>query len=295
MMISVQVPATSANLGVLFDKGGVALDIFKNTISIDFSDRPTIDITGLGANYLPGNKNNLVYKAIERFYDSVGRKIPPIKLKMDNEIPMTRGLGSSAVCITGGIYAANELENRLLSEKDIVMLATEMEGHGDNVCAAITGGFSLYLGSEYQKIEAGDEVSFILFIPDMTLCTKKSRSVLPQKYDVDTLTKAKSLEISMVRALKDKDYETAGSLMEQDVIHQPYRSTLIPYWDYIISISKKAGVWGTALSGAGPSMISICKKSNMESIVNELKVSVDKRYKLNIIGCEINTHGIVRI
>ena len=106
-------------------------------------------------------------------------------------------------------------------------------------------------------------VGFILFIPETTLNTKKSRGILPRNYDIKTTARAKKLEESMINALYDMDYEKAGSLMELDVIHQPYRKELLPYWDDVVSVAKSAGVWGTALSGAGPSMISMCSLSDI--------------------------------
>ena len=91
---------------------------------------------------------------------------------------------------------------------------------------------------------------------------------------------------------KNKDYEKAGSLMALDVIHQPYRKNLLPYWDAVVAEAKSAGVWGTALSGAGPTMISMCSLKGMKKLVDILRLSVAKLYKLNIIGCEIDQQGI---
>ena len=291
-MATVKIPATSANLGVLFDKGGVALDAFENTIQIKESEKLLIGVSGSGSEHIPRDSENLVYKAVQYYYNQIDRPMPVFSIYTENEIPIARGLGSSAACIAGGIFAANNFESQLLSEKEIVMLSAEMEGHGDNVCAAITGGISIFSGDRYSSIPTSNDIGFILFIPATTLSTEKSRGILPGNFDNKTTAKSKDLEESMIRALYDMDYEKAGSLMELDVIHQPYRKKLLPYWDDIVSDSKSAGVWGTAISGAGPSMISMCSLSNMENIVENLKFSVDKRYLLNIIGSEMNPHGI---
>lgn len=294
-MLSIQIPSTSANLGVLFDKGAVALDAFRNIISVEKSDEASITIKGEGRNHLPGNKKNLVCKAIDCFYNQTGISKHKLSIAMTNGIPLSRGLGSSAACIAGGIYIANEMEGGILSKKEVIMMAAEMEGHGDNVCAAVTGGFAIFTEDNYREIPAGDNLAFIIYIPPNKLGTKKSRSVLPADYDYRTIKRAESLEQSMMKALYDKDYEKAGALMEKDIIHQPYRKNLIAYWDEVTAVSKEAGVWGTALSGAGPSMISICSKNDMQKIVEKLKKSVDIKYKLNIIGCEMDIDGITVI
>ncbi len=291
-MVVVKIPATSANLGVLFDKGGVALNAFENTIKIEESDKFFIDVSGAGLENIPRDNENLIHKAVQYYYNQIDRPMPVFSIYTVNEIPMSRGLGSSAACIAGGIIASKNFETQLLSKKEIIMMSAKMEGHGDNVCAAITGGISLFEGNNYSVIPNRSGVGFILFIPETTLSTKKSRGILPRNYDIKTTARAKKLEESMINALYDMDYEKAGSLMELDVIHQPYRKKLLPYWDDVVSVAKSAGVWGTALSGAGPSMISMCSLSDMENIVEDLKLCVDKQYKLNIIGCEMNPHGI---
>ncbi len=292
-MIEVRIPSTSANLGVLFDKGGVALDAYENIIRLESSDVFSIKTDGLGSGYLPENKENLIYRAIQYFYEQMGRPIPVFSIKTENGIPVSRGLGSSASCIAGGIYAANRFEGSILTDKEIIMMAADMEGHGDNVCAAVTGGFSIFTGNDYVTIPVGDDIGFILFIPEKQLSTKMSRGILPKSYDYKTKKRAKSLEQSMMKALYDMDYVKAGNLMELDVIHQPYRSKLLPFWNDVLSAAKEAGAWGTALSGAGPSMISMCSRIRIDAIIEKLKFSIDKRYKLSIIGCEININGIV--
>jgi len=292
-MIRIKIPATTANLGVLFDKGGAALDVFSNVIEIEESDWFSIRVSGGGSEDIPTDKNNLVYRAIEFYYQQTGMQKPGLSISTYNEIPLSRGLGSSAACIAGGIFAANELAGVILSEKDIIIMAAEMEGHGDNVCAAVAGGFTVFNKNGYEKIPYGD-VGFILYIPETTLSTKKSRGILPDSYDAATFLKAKELEKAMLRALHDNDFEKAGALMEQDVIHQPYRSRLLPYWDEVIDSARESGAWGTALSGAGPTMISMCSKEKTDIIIENVKSLIDKRYKLNIIGCEVNPDGIVR-
>lgn len=291
-MTEVRIPATSANLGVLFDKGGVALDAFENIIIIEESDEFSMQVSGLGLGEVPDNKDNLVNKAIEFFYNETGRAMPVFSISTINGIPLSRGLGSSAACIAGGIYAANAYEGDILDKTEIIHMSAELEGHGDNVCAAVTGGFSVYSKQGISNIADGKGIGFILYIPEQKLSTKISRGILPEDYDEKTISEAKILEYSMVNALTDRDYEKAAALMELDVLHQPYRKRLIPYWNEVYSSAKKSGVWGTALSGAGPTMISMCPAGDIKKIINELQFNIDKGFNLNIIGCEVNSRGI---
>jgi homoserine kinase len=206
-------------------------------------------------------------------------------------IPLSKGLGSSAACIAGGIFAANMFEGGILSRNEIIMLSADLEGHGDNVCSAITGGFSLFSKEGITKMPSGNDIGFILYIPKATLSTEESRGILPSSYGPAVIKKALELESSMLRALIDMDYEKAGGLMKLDVIHQPYRKKLIPYWDDVMSAAEAAGVWGTGLSGAGPTMISMCSFKSIGKIVEKMKFRVDKGYNLSIIGCGVNTRG----
>ncbi|MBN2559016.1 MAG: homoserine kinase, partial [Clostridia bacterium] len=135
-MACIHIPATSANLGVLFDKGAVALDVFENTIEVEKAVETKMNIQGEARDILPRGKENLVYRAIEHFYRETGRRMPGLSLDMHNGIPLSRGLGSSAACIAGGIFAANELEGGILNLNEMIMMAADLEGHGDNVCAA---------------------------------------------------------------------------------------------------------------------------------------------------------------
>ncbi|MFO7611546.1 MAG: homoserine kinase, partial [Clostridia bacterium] len=294
-MASIRIPATSANLGVLFDKGAVALDVFENTIYVEKAVETKLHIQGEGRDILPYGKENLVYRAIEHFYRETGRRMPGLSLGMQNGIPLSKGLGSSAACIAGGIFAANELEGKILNLNEMIMMAAGMEGHGDNVCAALAGGIVLFEGNGFERIPEHGAAGFILFIPESTLSTKKSREVLPSEYDEQTLATARRLEHEMIRALRECDYEKAGALMQEDVLHQPYRKSLIPYWDDVISASAAAGSWGTSLSGAGPAMISICPREAVDGIAGRIKMSIDKKYGLNIIGCGVNGRGISHV
>jgi len=293
--MNIKVPCTSANLGVLFDKGGVALDGFCNEITVLESERFSVSVKGIGERVLPLDESNLVCSAISRYFDETGFERVIYTIEMINEIPLSRGLGSSAACIAGGMYAANVLAGSPLSNTDIIHMAARMEGHGDNVCPAVLGGFTIYDKNKITSPGYSDEIAFILYIPGTELSTTTSRGVLPKEYDVNTLKKAASLGKEMIEALEASDYEKAGSLMGRDVIHQPYRKQFIPYWDAVTETAGKAGAFGTALSGAGPSMISMCPADKCETILNNVANTIDNKYGLSIMKCEICKTGLTMV
>lgn len=291
MMVRVVVPATSANLGVLFDKGGVALDVFRNTIELEVGDTSHFLIEGEGEGELPEGRDNLVYRAIERFYLEIGKKPDNFTIRTYNQIPLSRGLGSSAACIAGGMQAANELEGGPLGEKDVISMAAEMEGHGDNVCACVKGGICLFEKGSYRKVPS-PAAAFVIYIPTRRLDTKMSRGVLPGRHEKDAMKEAMRLENRMIAALESGDLEKAGATMERDVLHQPYRKKLIPFWDEVMEAARDAGVFGTALSGAGPSMVSLCALESVHEIASKIKSTIDKKHELSIMVSEINEKGM---
>ena len=151
-MVRVKVPATTANFGSGFDCLGAALGLY-NYIEMDFAKTDEIEVMGEGEKTVEKNKTNLVYKAASRVFDEVGIS-KPIKISLENNIPIARGLGSSAACIAGGLVAANQILGEPLPFSRIVELATQMEGHPDNVVPALFGGFTIsmvYEGKEIYK------------------------------------------------------------------------------------------------------------------------------------------------
>ncbi len=184
-MIKVRVPATSANMGSGFDSLGLALSLY-NYVSVEFIESPTeIKVIGEGVDFLPDNENNLIYKCIKQLFSKAGKELGNIRLVMENNIPVTRGLGSSSASIIGALVAANALLNNAFSNEDLLSAAVEIEGHGDNVTPALFGGFCVNVPTKnkinYISTPVKADLEFATFIPDFFLQTKKSRSALPEK------------------------------------------------------------------------------------------------------------------
>ena len=286
MKVSVKVPASSANLGPGFDCLGLALPIY-NTITIEETVLPG---TGIEINLIseeeaidemvfdsiPRDENNIVYKAVEMLYNSIGQVPSELKINIQAQIPIARGLGSSSSIVVGGLLAANKLLGNPADETALLAIATEVEGHPDNVAPAILGGVVLATQEEdgmvtYTKLQWPDEWDITVCIPDFELSTEIARSVLPKEVPMqDAIYNAKHLAM-LVQALNTKDAKLMKSALK-DRLHQPYREKLVPGMHEIIEAFKhEDGVLGCVLSGAGPSMLIISHKYDLDKIKSTVK------------------------
>ncbi|MCL2618639.1 MAG: homoserine kinase, partial [Defluviitaleaceae bacterium] len=167
-MMTIRVPATTANMGPGFDCTGMALNIY-NELTAEESDRLSINITGGTSASMPVTKDNLIYTTISRTFARMGKPAPNLRITQKDSIPVARGLGSSAACIVAGLLAANELCGGGCSRDELARMACSIEGHPDNVVPAMLGGLVTGAtdasGLRYVRIEPSDELSFALFIP----------------------------------------------------------------------------------------------------------------------------------
>ena len=286
MKVSVKVPASSANLGPGFDCLGLALPIY-NTITIEetvlpgtgieinlISEEETID--EMVFDNIPRDENNIIYKAVEMLYNSIGQVPSELKINIQSQIPITRGLGSSSSIVVGGLLAANKLLGNPADETALLAIATEVEGHPDNVAPAILGGVVLANQEEdgmvtYTKLSWPEEWDITVCIPDFELSTEIARSVLPKEVPMqDAIYNAKHLAM-LIQALNNKDAKLMKSALK-DRLHQPYREKLVPGMHEIMEAFKhEDGVLGCVLSGAGPSMLVISHKYDLDKIKSTVK------------------------
>lgn len=276
-MVKIKVPGTSANIGPGFDTLGLALNIF-NEITVEKKENG-IDIQWEIPNPNIPLEENLVYVALIHTLKKYKREHLGGTITMTKiDIPISRGLGSSAAAIVGGIYAANYLMGNTLSTKDIINIATELEGHPDNVAPAILGNMVLSVMTPsdvlYSKIEFPEEIKFNVLIPNFKLSTEKARSVLPKSYSTaDCISNASRLAL-MLAFLREKNFDNLRECLV-DKIHQPYRFSLINNSLDIFAKSKELGALGEFISGAGPTLISWVLEDNEESYKKELRDFLD--------------------
>ncbi len=270
MKVSVKTPATIANLGPGFDSFGLALPLY-NIISVEETVLPGSGIeiniineknneNGIGD--VPTDKTNIVYKAIELLYNFIGQVPAELKITIKTQIPISRGLGSSSSVIVGGLIAANELLGRPADEKVLMSIATEIEGHPDNITPAFKGGMTMASWEDdgsviYKKLPWNDEWKFMVCIPDYELNTEISRSVLPKEVPLKDAVFNLKRSAMFIDALYTKDEKMLNFALK-DKLHQPYREKLVPgLSDIINNLKHTNGVIGTVLCGAGPSILII--------------------------------------
>ncbi len=264
---TVRVPATTANLGPGFDCLGIALELY-NTVHLALSDNASVDVEGEGAAFLPRSDRNLVSRAVQALYRELGQPTPSVAIRCRNCIPMTRGLGSSAAAVAGGLVAANSLAGGPLPQDRILALAAEMEGHPDNVAAALLGGCQIVVRAEENlrtaSVPLATGLKLVLFIPEGHVSTRQARSILPRRVGrqeaVFNIGRV-SLLVNALTLGRWEDLETAT----QDRLHQPFRRSLFPAMEALFSCAREAGAHGAFLSGAGPAVAALATE-NAESI-----------------------------
>jgi len=273
-MIRIKVPATTANIGPGFDALGLALDIFQE-IEVSREAIGTAKVSWVGEIQVPDDEN-YVLKALEYAYARVDYEKPGYHITMfPSQIPVSRGLGSSAAAIVSGLYAANFLLDYPFSKQELLEMASALEGHPDNVAPAIFGNLVLSTASElkthYAVIPFPEDLVLKVFVPDFKLSTALARGALPAKYDRKDCIANLSRVGLLVHALMSKDYDNLTMALE-DQIHEPYRYPLIEDGTVLKSAVKTTEAFGLFISGAGPTLIALLRKEDM---------TFDAKLKLN--------------
>ena len=281
------VPATSANIGPGFDSVGVALSKYLEIVIMEPSKDWFIE-HDLGEN-IPTDASNLLIKTALR----VTSTIQPHRIKMISDVPLARGLGSSSSVIVADIELANQLANLNLTADEKLAIATEIEGHPDNVAPAIFGNLviSSYLNQKVSSIVADfPETAFIAFIPNYELKTSDSRGVLPSELSYKEAVAASSVANVAIAALLTGDLVKAGQAIQGDLFHERFRQQLVKEFSPIKALAKKEGAYATYLSGAGPTVMVLASKDKEETILAGLKaLQLDGQ----VCSLRVDTNGVI--
>ena len=271
-MVTVKVPATSANMGPGFDNLGIALTLY-NTFIVDEIEEGLV-IEGCIPEFQ--NADNLIYTSMCRCFEKVGYKPKGISIRVQTNIPICSGLGSSSSCVVGGIIAANEIAGRPLRKSELVNLATEIEGHPDNVAPAILGNMVIAVMDKervyYNTLKVATGVRFVALTPNFSLPTEKARAVLPKEVPFEDAVFNIGRNGLMISSLVNGNFNNLMAAC-QDRIHQPYRQNLIEEWDEVIAITEKIATTAWFLSGAGPTIMFIFE-DNGDDPVPELNTQL---------------------
>ncbi len=292
MKINVKVPATTANLGAGFDTFGLALTLYNEFI-VEESD--TIEIETYPENeFLKNPEKNLFVKVLKKSCELNGKTFHGVKLKQINNVPVARGLGSSATAIVGAILVSFFVNGKELTDEEFFKIAYMFEPHPDNLLPAWKGGFITALLDNgktfYSKIPFPQEVKAVVVIPDFELSTEEARSVLPEKIPLkDGIFNVQRVAL-FLSAIQNKRFELLKVAME-DRFHQPYRKKLIPGFDNVIKNAYDAGALGASLSGAGSTILALADK-NFDEIGKAMKQAFEREgIKSDYKVLEVDTEG----
>ncbi|MCL5109226.1 MAG: homoserine kinase [Chloroflexi bacterium] len=258
--ITARVPATVANLGPGFDCLGMAVGLYVDvTMEID-GERTGMEITGEGCDRLPSGRSNLARRAIGRYCDAVGLPVPNYWLRMHNRIPVSGGLGGSAAAIVAGLLLANEYAEGQLGQAELLELATEIEGHPDNVGPALTGGLLVTTVEDgrvvSQKVPLPPQLRGVVFVPDFAMPTAEARRILPHTVHRRQAIFNISRTATLVAAMYSGRLDLLG-LATQDQLHQTYRQQMFPAMPRFFEAALSAGALGAFLCGAGPALMAL--------------------------------------
>ncbi|MEJ6348864.1 homoserine kinase [Holzapfeliella sp. He02] len=247
----------------------------------------------LGCDSTYQNDSNLVYQAFVKGCDYLGQEVPHLKLTIDSDIPVSRGLGSSASCIVAGIKAAGLWFDQDFTNDRLVKLATQIEKHPDNIAPAVYGKLcSAFLDGdkvELTQYEVSSDLKFTAIIPDYKMSTKEARQALPKQLTYADITFQISHSLALVQALAQGDFEKLAATLK-DKMHQPYRTPLIKEYDEIEQIAKSHDSL-IYLSGSGSTMMFI--SPNDEKRAKIVKVLTEKFAKFTVKPIEVEQNGIV--
>lgn len=282
-MVRIKVPATSANLGVGFDCLGLALEQYAY---FDFEEAEELLISGCDPVFQ--TEDNLIYQAFTYTLEKIGQKSRAIHLNIDSSIPPARGLGSSATCVVGGVLGAFALTKTPVDHYQVLKIATEIEGHPDNVAPALYGGLiASFMGENKiytQKYDIHDSYRFVVFSPDFETSTKEARERLPEKIAFSHAVANQSKLVFALASLASGDGELLQAV-QTDQLHEPYRKVMIHGFDDVAAFAREAGACSVLISGSGPSILAIFQE---EVPIEKLRAQVSslqhgwKCYTVNV-------------
>lgn len=276
MKVTVRVPATSGNVGPGFDTLGMAFTLY-NTFEFTKTESG-LSFSGCDAKYQ--NEHNLCYVAYKKVADAAGKNIGGLHIAtISCDVPVARGLGSSATLIAAGAVAANELLNCGFSKYELLKICTPLEGHADNLTPAIFGGFTASMIHDGHLFTLTYRVSknldFFALVPDFEVKTSAARAILPKNYSREDAVYNISHSAFMIKGMETANIRFL-TVAANDKIHQPYRSELIHGFENAKAAAKRAGAPVFFISGSGSTCLCIAHKNATENVENKLRENFSK-------------------
>ncbi len=277
-MISVRVPATSANLGPGYDAVGLALSLSMR-VSLDRASAPSIEVRGVGADLIPRGPEHPAYRAARFVAEIVGESGVHFRLVQENGIPPTRGLGGSAAALVGGAVAANEMFGGQIAAPDLLNIVCELDGHPDNAAPAFLGGLVIGTltpqGVSAVRLEPKN-LKVVVAVPDFAVSTTAARTALPENVPHRDAVFNVGRSGLLLGALATGEYHLLRVAM-QDRLHQPYRSHLVPGLEEVIEAALANDAYGACLSGSGPTVLAFAPETHAPKIASAMHAAFEER------------------
>ena len=293
----VRVPATSANLGPGFDTLGLALSVYDELVVERIGDgQLEIDVEGEGATSVPRDASHLVVRAMAHAFDAVGRPLPGVRLSARNVIPHGRGMGSSGAAVVSGLLAAKGLlaGDVELGPETLLRLATELEGHPDNVAPALFGGLTIAWvdenGPQHKQLIVHRGVAPLVFVPEFTMSTKLARSLQPLQVPREDAVFNVSRSALLIAALTQSPELLMAAT--EDKLHQNYRAQAMPETDRLVRMLRAAG-FAAVVSGAGPSVLVLADGPGRRLEAADLVAGIDTPWEAHMLTVDVRG-GTVR-
>lgn len=255
-MLTVRAPATSANLGSGFDVFGAALTRPADVVRVERADETTIEVTGVGAQYVPTDPAENTAGVVARELDA------PAHIRIDKGVRPSSGLGSSAASAAGAAVALNELYDRGLSDEELVWLAAEGEAvvsgdaHADNVAPSILGGFTIVTDDGITTMDA--DLPVVVCLPETVVSTRDARGVVPRSVEMDEMIETVGNASTLVAGMCRSDPELVGRGLTDPIV-TPARADLVDGYEAVEEAAREAGATGVTVSGAGPGVLAVCQ------------------------------------
>jgi homoserine kinase len=274
LSVAVKVPATTANLGPGFDTLGLALSLYDElSVTVRSTPGATVRVIGIGEGAVPLDETNLVVRAISHAFAHFGQPLPGLDLVANNVIPHGRGLGSSGAAIVSGIMAAKGLLEGVveIGSDDLLALATELEGHPDNVAPALFGGLTIAWmtaeGPQHKKLMVHRGVSPLVVVPQTTMSTELARTLQPTSVPhSDAIFNVSRSALLIAALIQSPELLLVAT---EDRLHQGYRAAAMPETDALLQLLRAKGL-PAVVSGAGPSILVLCSDPAQRLVAADL-------------------------
>lgn len=289
-MVKVRVPCSTSNLGSGFDTFGLALQLYL-TVEMVVAKKFEIDVAGAETEGIATDESNLIHLAAQKIYHKAGLTLPPLRIRLDNNIPLSRGLGSSGAATVAGLVCANQMAGLQLSQTEILALANQCEGHPENAAASLLGGLTLNCVDVAdiisEKIAVEENLQAVLLVPDITISTDEARAVLPKTVPHhDTIYNVQRSAL-LCHAFLERDYRNLRQAM-QDRLHQPFRKHLIPGYDQIEKTAYENGALGVCISGSGSTILSFAlnDSTSLQAALARKAKDLNMTVQVKILGAD---------